>query len=808
LNRSTDRKNLADRGPVVAADAHEPARVARVTGRDTVQPADGKPRAGWVWAIAVFLVLIVGLVFGQTVRHEFLDFDDDVFVYRNPYVSAGLTLDGFRWALTQGPAGDWYPVAMVSHMLDCQLYGLKPAGHYLTNVLLHATSAVLLFLVLLRMTGDLWPSAWVAAVFAIHPLHVESVAWVAERRDVLSGLFFMLTLGAYVEYVRHSFSVWRYLAVVVLLALGLMSKSILVTLPFLLLLLDYWPLRRYERSATTGSRFDSSPWPRRSSTCWRLVVEKIPLMAVAGASCLIELSTHAALPADLVEQPSIAARLADALVSCATYLGQSFYPVDLAPFYPPPADGQPIAKIVGAAILLLAITAVAAYFWRRRPCLLVGWLWYLGMLVPVLGLVRVGFHARADRYTYLSQIGLSIALAWGIWTIYQEQSSNRPMRWRSWTLGIASVGTMLILATVAWHQTSYWRNTEALWTHTQSCTANNVMAHLGLAGAYSRQGKTEEVVTELRAALLAGSINPRNPEITANAESTLANVLVSQGKIDEAIAHYEQALKVRRLDAVAHRGLAAALAKAGKTEEAIAEWQEAIRLIPAYLHAEIEFQSRVELANALLGKGDVAGAAEQCDAVLKVIEYYAPAHATLAEILLGEGKISEAIMHLKQAVRFEPRNAAVSLRLGLVLYDQGQSQEAFSILNQAISLHPDNVPLLWQTAWILATSPRSELRDGAIAVELAKRAAWLCGGREPRALDALAAALAETGDFSGAIEAAEQASITALAQNQDALRDAIAERMRLYRQGLPFRESPSSTDGELPAAEAPPQPNR
>ena len=487
-------------------------------------------------------MLAVGLVFGQTLRHDFLGYDDHVYVYENPHVTPGLTLPGIWWALTDGPFGEWYPLTSLSHMLDCELYGLHPGGHYLTNVLLHAASSVLLFLVLLRMTGDLWPSAWVAAVFAIHPLHVESVAWIAERRDVLSGLFFMLTLGAYALYAERP-SLPRYLAVAGFFMLGLMAKPMLVTVPPLLLLLDYWPLDRFRQPARPRPTATSGWWFGRLPVGWRLVVEKVPLMALAAVSCGIVVSTHPSMHlTENDERLTLATRLANALVSYAAYLGQSFYPVDLAPFYPHLGVRLPMAWAAEALILLVAITAVAAFWWRRLPYLVVGWLWFLGTLVPVIGLVPDGFHARADRYTYLSQIGLSIALGWGVWRMYRV-STNRsmPRHGGQWLLGAVSAGAVLMLAAVAWRQTSYWRNAETLWTHTISCTGPNLRAHSYLAHEYFEQERTEEGIEQLREASAAGFFDR---QVLAMSHLILADVLAKHGKTDEALTHYEETVRL------------------------------------------------------------------------------------------------------------------------------------------------------------------------------------------------------------------------------------------------------------------------
>ncbi len=397
-----------------------------------VESKSARPHGGWpstdAWraaAICGLLVLAVVLVFGQTLGQEFVNYDDDIYVYAEPHVSGGLSWSGIAWAFTSGPRGDWCPLAMLSHMLDCQLYGLRPAGHHFTNVLLHAASTVLLFLVLWRMAGGLWPSAMVAALFGLHPLRVESVAWIAERRDVLSGLFFMLTLAAYVAYVRHGRSLARYLVVCAMLALGLLAKSILVTLPALLLLLDFWPLGRLG-----GAQHPTAPPALRpAQSAWRLVLEKLPLLALALAASFLTMTTHGMRPPNPLTFPE---RLASAAVSCVAYLGQLFVPVGLSVFYSFPEAGRPAWQVASAAMLLLGITLAVLIHRRSSPYFFVGWFWYVGTLLPVIELVPVGDHARADRYTYLSQIGIYIALVWGAVRLGATWPARR------WVFGVGS----------------------------------------------------------------------------------------------------------------------------------------------------------------------------------------------------------------------------------------------------------------------------------------------------------------------------------------------------------------------------------
>ena len=413
MDQPRDQETVPDSGQAEPSAAHATLAAdddggfaqrssAFPTGQNSSLPADGRAWRYWVWAVCGFLLLAVGLVFGQTARHEFLGWDDSGFVYRNPQVAPGLTLPGLWYALTDGPYGEWTPLSTLSHMLDCQLYGLKPAGHHLTNVLLHAASSVLLFLVLLRMTGDFWPSAWVAAVFAIHPMHVQSVAWVAERRDVLSGLFFMLTLGAYALYAERP-SLSRYLAVAGCLTLGLMSKPMLVTVPFLLLLLDYWPLDRFRPAAHASPRAGSGSWLGRLSVGWRLVVEKIPLVALSALSCGITVWTHLSLRiTDEIERLSLATRVANALVSYAAYLGQSFYPVNLSPYYP--ASRHPPAVRLGDRS-----TGSAGGDHCGRRVLLAPAALSAGRLALVFGnagaghRIGGGLHSSPGRQLYLSE---------------------------------------------------------------------------------------------------------------------------------------------------------------------------------------------------------------------------------------------------------------------------------------------------------------------------------------------------------------------------------------------------------------------
>ena len=451
------------------------------------------PVPGALLPICGLLVLAVIAVFGQTARHGFINFDDQDYVYENRHVRGGLTGEAAAWAITAYHSGNWHPLTWLSHMLDCQLYGLKPGGHHLTNVLLHAAAAVLLFLALRRMTGAVWPSAWVAAVFAIHPLRVESVAWVAERKDVLSGLLFMLTVWFYARYAERPASWVRYLSVVATFAIGLTAKPMLVTLPFVLLLLDYWPLGRIG-PARQNTPEDEANRLRPGRLFLRLVVEKVPLIVPAAASCVVTLAAQRVAIRPL-EELDFAGRIANALVAYVAYLGKMFCPVWLAVLYPLPEGSLPAWEVVASVALSLAISAAVFVARRKCPYLLFGWLWYIGTLVPVIGLVQVGDQAMADRYTYLTQIGLYVVIAWSA----AHVASSR--RYPRWVFAVVSSLVVAGLMACAWQQTRHWRDSETLWTHALACTSGNSMAHNNLGLALSDRGEIDAAIAHFRLAL-------------------------------------------------------------------------------------------------------------------------------------------------------------------------------------------------------------------------------------------------------------------------------------------------------------------
>ena len=534
-------------------------------------------------AIYLALTLLTWFVFAQTLGHPFVEYDDQNYVYANPEITAGLTGHGLVTAFTGVHARNWHPLTTISHMLDCQLFGLNPAGHHFSSVLFHTAAALLLFTVLRGMTGALWRSAFVAAVFAIHPLRAESVAWVAERKDVLSAVFFMLTLGAYLHYARQP-SVRRYLLVALFFALGLMAKPMLVTLPVLLLLLDYWPLART---------------PNGRSGWWKLIAEKIPLLLLSLLAAIATLVAQRTT-VNYTEALPVTSRIGNALLSYVAYIGQMFWPAKLAVFYPHAADHLSPWTVALAVLLLGGITALAFAWRRRRPYLVVGWFWYLVVLFPVIGFIQVGLQGRADRYSYLPQIGLYIALTWALadWSLR--------LNWRRLILSGAAA---VIIGALAWQariQTSYWNSTESLWKHTLEVTTDNDVAHYNVAAFFLGRGQVDEAISHYEKALAVRS-DDRETHYHLSVSllhTSLGNALIQKGRLDEALLHYRKAVELRDDFADAHTNLASLLARKGETAEAIAHYEKALAIPPE------DASSHIRLAKLLgqLGRNDEATA--------------------------------------------------------------------------------------------------------------------------------------------------------------------------------------------------------
>jgi protein O-mannosyl-transferase len=735
-----------------------------------------------VFAVCCLLAAAVAVVFGQTIQHEFINYDDNVYIYDNPQVTQGVTAGAVAWSFSSFHASNWHPLTWLSHALDCQLYGTQyPGLHHLTNVVLHAAVAILLFLVLWQMTGNLWPSAFVAAVFAVHPLRAESVAWVSERKDLLSGLFFMLTLAAYLRYVRRPFAWGRYLLVVAVFALGLMAKPMLVTLPFVLLLLDYWPLRR----------FADKPLAASQPTWRRLLVEKLPLLLLAAVSCKVtSLAQHGAIiPVDMVP---IHTRIVNALVSYAAYIGQFFYPSGLALFYPYSANGMRLWMVVGAAALLAGISVAALLARRRLPYLFVGWFWYVGMLVPVIGLVQVGLQSMADRYTYLPQIGLCIALTWTAVAVGQSfLSAGRLAVNGRWAFGVVSALLIAGLMASGWRQTSFWKDSETIWTRTLSCTTENTFAHNNLGAALAKRDAVDAAIAHFQKATalaptFAMSYANLGAALDASGQSEAAAEAYMKADLSpciEAAFRSRKALERNPNSWTERVNLGNALAGCGEFEKAAAEYRKALKIRPNCAVAHNN------LANVLLTQRRIDEAIAEYRQAIAINPNYADARNNLGTVYADRGKTDEAIAQFRRAVQIAPAFASAHGNLGMALSKRGKIDEAVAHWRERVRLQPSDPRALSQLAWAMATRPEPSVRNGKEAVELAQWAVELSHGREPVPLNALAAAYAQVGRFADATKTAEKALALALRQKNQSLAKSIKSQIALYESHTPYLET-------------------
>jgi len=568
------------------------------------------------WAVLALAALTL-IAYTGVWRNGFVAWDDPFYVSENAHVLGGLTLRGVAWAFTSTEASNWHPVTWLSHMLDVQLFGADPGMHHAVSLLLHILNTVLLFSILYRMTGALGRSAFVAALFAVHPLHVESVAWAAERKDVLSTLFWMLTIAAYLAYVERPH--WRrYLLVLVVFALGLMAKPMLVTLPFVLLLLDLWPLGRYNRT-----------------TWYALAREKIPLIGLAVALSVVTfLAQQHAGAVQQLGGVSLGSRVANALVSYIRYIGKAMWPAGLGALYPFPEslDGW---EVVGAVIVLVA-TSIAAFAARsRRSYVTVGWFWYLGTLVPVIGFLQVGYQAMADRYTYIPLIGLFIVLAWG--------ANDLMAAWPAHRVVLATAASMIVLAclVLTHEQVQVWHDGVSLWQHTVAVTHNNFIGETNLGYELAQRDRFDEAADRYREAL---RISPNY----ILARQNLGLALASQGKFSDAIEQYQAALRLQPANAALRADFGLALANAQRDSDAIVQYQEALRLQPDLALAH------VRLGNALVRQGNVSDAVAHYEHALRVEPSSAEAHNNLGVALASRGSLDEAVVQFSEALRLKP----------------------------------------------------------------------------------------------------------------------------------------------------------
>ena len=607
--------------------------------------------------IAILLAILTFAAFARVLNCDFTNFDDDRYVTRNEQVQRGLTLDGITWALNTTSVYNWHPLTWISCMTDFSVYGLNARGFHLTNLLLHMASVLLLFLVLRRMTGSVWRSGFVAALFAVHPLHVESVAWIAERKDVLSGLFWMLTMWAYIRYVERP-GVGRYIAVLGFYILGLMSKPMLVTLPIVLLLLDYWPLGRFTSDEAKSKKKTPARW-----IGWRLLREKSPLFVLSAASCAITyVAQQTGGAVQTWERIPLGLRIANALVSYVAYIWKTILPRGLAVYYPLPKAHWPIWEVVASAALLICLTVLAIRTARKAPYVPVGWLWYLCTLVPVIGIVQVGEQAMADRYTYIPLIGIFVMISWGFPEIVQRLNVKgrrgdgaTGRTGHPHTLTVAAVITIAVLSSLTWIQTGYWKNNEVLYRHAIAVTRDSFPAYHNLAQYALNQGRPAEAEELLKRAL---EIAPDS----ASAHTGLGLVLNAQGEFKEALAELRKAVALEPDTAGFHYNLGNTYAAMGRFDEAISKYEECLGIDPNFMQARGAMDSVTRM------RDDLKLAERLSRQLIARNPRLVTAHYNLAVALQRQGKLSESAVEYREAIRLDPKYPRAHKNLAVVLF--------------------------------------------------------------------------------------------------------------------------------------------
>ncbi len=677
--------------------------------------------------VCVFLVISTFVVYAQVRDHKLLNYDDHVYVTKYFNGKSGLTKENVEWAFTHSHYGAWIPITSLSYMLDYEFYGLHPKGYLFTNLFFHIANALLLFIILLRMTGSLWPSAFVAVVFALHPINVESVAWIAQRKNVLSTLFWLLTMWAYVLYVEKR-DIKRYVLVILFFALGLMSKTMLVTLPFVLFLLDFWPLARFklERTGESFKNLKQNKPISPGASALRLILEKLPLLILSVLASVRQVSETSAFnnctslmlgkqyinDSACIAAPdlfSLQARFTNGMFSYLDYLGKMVWPKGLAAFYPHPGDTLSVWKGVLCGMVLVGLTIIAIRLVKRAPYFAVGWFWYLGTLVPVIGIFKtIGAHGMADRYVYVPLMGVFIIIAWGLLDIFAE--------WRYKKKVFSLLAGVLIptLMVTTWVQVSHWKNSVTIFKHAINVTDNKnpnlALIHNTLGMVFLSMGKAEEAVSHYKMAI------ELKPDL-AIAYTNLGIARLSTGKTEEAISHYKKAIKVKPDHASGYYNLGIALSALGKTEEAISHYKTAIKLRPDYVeprnniglileehgktHEAISYYKTAiklkpgyaaaysNLGNALFTQKKIKEAISYHKTAIKLRPDFVPAHINLGNALFALGKTEEAISHYKKAIKLNPNFAIANSNLGNALFALGKTEEAISHYKKAIKLNPN-----------------------------------------------------------------------------------------------------------------------
>lgn len=665
--------------------------------------------------IAIALAVVTVIAYWPVLGNGFVNYDDDRYVYNNPRVLEGVSVAGIVWAFKSTWNANWHPLTWISHMVDCEIYGTHPMGHHLTNLIFHLANTLLLFLLLIRLTGSTWRSAFVAALFAVHPLHVESVAWVAERKDVLSTFFLMLTLLAYARYVE-SRNIKRYLLVVGMFALGLMAKPMLVSVPFVLLLLDYWPFRRFSPENASKKKKQAA----RPSIAGPLL-EKLPLLAMALGSSVITLIAQTAGGAmnSLAGTP-FGIRLASVTAAYVAYILKMVWPLKLGVIYPHPGTNLPEWQVVGSALFLAAVSYLVYRQRTQRPWLAVGWLWYVVTLIPVIGLVQVGAQFIADRYTYIPLIGLFVGIAWSVGQVGRVRL-------------VGAIAVIVVLACTAgtFRQAGYWKDSRTLFAHTLMVAAPSATAHTNLGIALAEKGDQDAAIRHYEMAL---EISPDH----VNARYNMGNAYVRKKMYDEAIEHYQRAISIRPQTVEAHLNLANAYAEMRLYDSAEAEYKTALEYDPDH------FDAITNLAGMYKDTGRFSDAEELYRRALEIRPSDPESHSSLGVALAGQGMLDEAVEHFTEALRLDPRHAGAHVNMANVHAARKDYDKAAEEYQTALEIDPKLVEAHHNLGLVLKS--RNDL-DGAIfsfrrAVELEPSM--------PNLHFSLATALYAAGDFAGA----------------------------------------------------------
>jgi protein O-mannosyl-transferase len=800
------------------------------------------PERARVWSqkriqliLGTLLALLTFAAYARVLNHDFLYLDDRTYVTENAIVQKGLTLEGIKWAFTTVHGSNWHPLTWLSHMLDCSLFGLEPGGHHFTNLALHIINVILLFHLLGKMTGAVWPSAFVAGAFGLHPAHVESVAWVAERKDVLSTCLGLLAMIAFVRYAaaarRHPHpcpSPWEgegsrggsekwYSFALVLFSLSLLAKPMMVTLPFVLLLLDYWPLGRTRRptplnpplargeartgpaSATGQARNElssargearSDPRSMNGEPWWRLVGEKIPLLVMVAVSSGVTVYAQRAGGAMMTQAMlPIETRLSNAVVSYAKYLWMTIGPAGLAVYYPHPLKPHTAGLVAVAALVLLAITIGAVLLRRSRPYFLVGWLWFLGMLVPVIGLVQVGGQALADRYTYVPIVGLFIMAAWGMGIRQQGSEATRQegtggRRQKSYfgfgpfngspIVGAIGMTVLFVFGFCTWVQAGYWRDSVTLFQRAIDVVPENAQAHMFMANTLIRQGKVDQAVPHFAEAV---RIVPNEPYNLTD----YGHALLESGKFDEAASRLQEAIGLLPDSGDAHFFLGVAQFQQGRYQDAVKNLDRSLALNPRLLKAHLH------LGSAYAAEGKWALAITHLQKWLQVEPRSVEALIKLAQCYASMGREPEALDTLQKAWNIDPKNPHPPALMAQIAALAGEIESAINLYNKALAIDPNYAEAANNLAQILSLHPDARFRDGKHAVQLAEIAAAARQFQDPLSLDTLAAAYAESGRFPEAMKTIDTAIELGRARSDLELVEHLTKRRALYASGKPAR---------------------